>query len=886
MKRGICLFVLVILLLASMFSSFLAAEEISLSQKYVQNKNLYAQCGRGYRYNIQGWIYTHIEGDPYERGYQHGYLLADEIIDMINRWSNIIHNYPLIKPITHHMPQKRYELVSKTWWDFCRSNCVKTYWDKYSKYNDGEYLQEMRGIADGVKSKGGKIHGQSISTEDILTLNEMYEFLSKLNKLKKRFHPLRTLFHKLKQILPELSKIKEQDFITDFIKQPMPHHCSGFIATGNATSHGQIVIADSMWCGGGSWWWTYYIALRWNVILDIKPTQGHRIIMPASPGFIWSNHDFYQNDAGIVLIETTLRQGLWDNRGLPLAIRARAAMQYGENIDDVIHYLRHQNDGCMNAVWLIGDTKNGEIARFELGLYAYAVYRTFNGFYWSANNPMDLGVRLEKFDIKTATHYLLRYLLLHKGGYEYCLPKYRPAPRDLKFEELGNKYYGKIDVDLVKKIMSTRPISAASTDCKITDSNLVEKNGLWAFIGNPSGKILELSNLDKNKIKNEEIHPTGWVRIYALPWKEYIVPNNPQEQERQPETIWLYDTKNNSNDFYSSSIIVGNTLYTTTSSGEIYALDAQNGTILWNQTVGKQPTQPTYHNQLLFIGTADGLKVLDITGQLQWEKNLTTIPSPPVIAGDLIITGDKNGNIYAFDIHTGDEQWNLTLSGEIYISQPWNKTMPLPSPNNNDAGRISSNSSILKSIFVGSGNTCYAIDAETGNIEWSIETNGIITSKPVVYDKTVYFGSWDTYLYAAEAHNGSIKWKRETGWGIETTPVISNDMIFFGSHDNNLYALNKTSGQLKWVFTCNAAIHSSPIVNEKNIFFGSDDGRLYALNKSVGKLVWSFSPGYTIDRNDIRNYITTPILSTPVLHNNILFIGVLGKIYALDASTS
>src|ERR1700722_8705912 len=32
--------------------------------------------GPGYRYPRGGWLYVHIEGAPYERGYQHGYLLA------------------------------------------------------------------------------------------------------------------------------------------------------------------------------------------------------------------------------------------------------------------------------------------------------------------------------------------------------------------------------------------------------------------------------------------------------------------------------------------------------------------------------------------------------------------------------------------------------------------------------------------------------------------------------------------------------------------------------------------------------------------------------------------------------------------------------------------
>src|SRR5437870_6519112 len=35
--------------------------------------------GPAYRYPQDGWIVLHIEGKPYERGYQHGRLLAPEI---------------------------------------------------------------------------------------------------------------------------------------------------------------------------------------------------------------------------------------------------------------------------------------------------------------------------------------------------------------------------------------------------------------------------------------------------------------------------------------------------------------------------------------------------------------------------------------------------------------------------------------------------------------------------------------------------------------------------------------------------------------------------------------------------------------------------------------
>src|SRR5207244_13161155 len=35
--------------------------------------------GPAYRYPHAGWIVLHIEGEPYERGYQHGRLMAPEL---------------------------------------------------------------------------------------------------------------------------------------------------------------------------------------------------------------------------------------------------------------------------------------------------------------------------------------------------------------------------------------------------------------------------------------------------------------------------------------------------------------------------------------------------------------------------------------------------------------------------------------------------------------------------------------------------------------------------------------------------------------------------------------------------------------------------------------
>ena len=40
-----------------------------------------AWLAKARRFERAGWIYLHVEGEPRERGFQHGYLLAKEIAD-------------------------------------------------------------------------------------------------------------------------------------------------------------------------------------------------------------------------------------------------------------------------------------------------------------------------------------------------------------------------------------------------------------------------------------------------------------------------------------------------------------------------------------------------------------------------------------------------------------------------------------------------------------------------------------------------------------------------------------------------------------------------------------------------------------------------------------
>ncbi|MDH7517206.1 MAG: PQQ-binding-like beta-propeller repeat protein [Candidatus Thermoplasmatota archaeon] len=57
------------------------------------------------------------------------------------------------------------------------------------------------------------------------------------------------------------------------------------------------------------------------------------------------------------------------------------------------------------------------------------------------------------------------------------------------------------------------------------------------------------------------------------------------------------------------------------------------------------------------------------------------------------------------------------------------------------------------------------------------------------------------------------------------------------------------------------------------------------MNKINGNLSWSFTPGYFVTDDNPNNYITTPILSNPIVNDGVVYFSAKGNVYALDAQT-
>jgi hypothetical protein len=282
------------------------------------------------RSEANGWITVHLAGDPGRIGFQHGYLLAPEIDDLVR----------VQKPFLKQ--------TSGRDWAFYRDAAQRILWPKI----EAEYRQELDGIVEGVNARAVKL-----DRWDIVALNAIEELPG--------------------YYVPWLDKQQGKKPTTS-----APGNCSAFVATGSYTADHRIVMGHNAWT-------SYITGERWNIIFDIKPAKGYAILMDGLPGIIISDDDFGINSNGIMITETTITQ-FWgfDPNGTPEFVRARKAMQYASSIDDVVRIMLDGNNGGYANDWLIGDNKTGEIARFELGLKEHSVERTKDGYFVGSNFPV------------------------------------------------------------------------------------------------------------------------------------------------------------------------------------------------------------------------------------------------------------------------------------------------------------------------------------------------------------------------------------------------------------------------------------------------------------------------------------------------------------------
>lgn len=425
--------------------------------------------GPAYRYSDRGWTYVHIEGEPYERGYQYGYLLAKEIS---------VFQEKLAVAANNDNP--------RLGWETMRTQTDALFLRRF----DEEYLTEMRGIADGAAAGGAQVQGRAIDFLDVVTINSAVDLGQLGEALVNTAHPLSG-----RSFREDEEEARLQDRL---------HKCSSFLANGPASADGRVVFAQLfMWAG--------YTGVHWEVICDVVPAKGHRLVYETFPGGIHSGADWYINGSGIMIGETTTMQTPFEPSGEPQSSRIRKAAQYASSIDDAVRILTTKNNGLYTNDWLIADTKTDETAILLLGTRRWKLWRSSkkdfpggtDGFYWSVNTAKDPDVRKEYVpDPSNAPFDVV----------------YSPSNRDIAFTDYYRREKGKIDAVSAVNVVATSPINRPhACDGKVTTSAMAERLVFMAHYGKVTlrEKVPERGSRRMPDLPNAVPHLTAGYAVFS-----------------------------------------------------------------------------------------------------------------------------------------------------------------------------------------------------------------------------------------------------------------------------------------------------------------------------------------------------------------------------------
>ncbi len=333
----------------------------------------------GSSYQMNGWKYISINGKPKERGRAYGSLCVEEF-----------------KEIQKMLAFLMFEAYGMNWDYFVKE--ISNDFREVTENEFAEFFEEMEGISEGLNSGGCKT-----SVDEIIAWN---------------FYCSISYWYSIKS---EVKVGKEGGGASD--------RCSAFMAVGDWTEDGKIVCAHNSF--------TDFIDGQYsNVVLDIKPDKGHRIIMQTSPCWIWSGTDFFVTSKGIIGTETTIGGFIPYEKKYPIGYRIRKAMQYGNSLDDYCEILLDGNSGDYANSWLFGDINKNEILRIELGLKYHNIERTKNGYFIGFNAPYD--ERIRNLEVQNSGFYDIRR---HQGA------------RLVRLSDLMDEYKGKLNIENAKKII-------------------------------------------------------------------------------------------------------------------------------------------------------------------------------------------------------------------------------------------------------------------------------------------------------------------------------------------------------------------------------------------------------------------------------------------------
>jgi outer membrane protein assembly factor BamB len=288
-----------------------------------------------------------------------------------------------------------------------------------------------------------------------------------------------------------------------------------------------------------------------------------------------------------------------------------------------------------------------------------------------------------------------------------------------------------------------------------------------------------------------------------------------------------------------SPIVARGVVYGINTEGLTFALDADNGDVLWKRDIGGlSANSPAYDHGRLFVNLLapdESVAMRARDGKVLWRHQLSgRSESSPVVYHGRVIFGCECATVYALDSKDGSEVWTTHTTAEVKAAVAISKG----------------------TAYVGDyAGIMYALDAGTGAIRWtstaqgsSFGVAGRLYSTPAVAFGRVYVGSVDDRVYSFDAQTGSLAWSQSTGdwiYGgvVAADPPDAPPTVFAGSFDNHAYAFDARTGSVLWSKDVGGIISGAGSVIGNSYYVSTLASHTFGLNVANGDITFEVDRG-------------------------------------------
>lgn len=261
----------------------------------------------------------------------------------------------------------------------------------------------------------------------------------------------------------------------------------------------------------------------------------------------------------------------------------------------------------------------------------------------------------------------------------------------------------------------------------------------------------------------------------------------------------------------------------------VQALGVEDGDVRWTHDGPDRVGDLTVGDGVVAFGTTDDFRALDAeSGEVQWTVSApgnTWQGDASIVDGRILTwapgaqgagkrTGSTPGTLYAIEAASGDVAWSVETEESLLGAPP-----------------------VSDGLVLTDGNPLRAIDVDDGTEVWSWSGGDSVVTAAVAYD-TIYVLA-EEQLTALDVAEGRERWLSPGAFHPVQIAVGNGAVYLQTEREYEPVAFDAVTGDVRWVCEATEYPLGAPCVTSDALVVQSERGPVYAIDTATGDLRWS-----------------------------------------------